>query len=740
MRPARPTDRVHNAMKLTRLYFFAALLAAPLSACNCSEDPLTPAEGPRDADPPIILDGGLKADAEPADTGEPPDTGIPEGRELTFDGPSPLTVFYSAQQDLRFILTTESGAFVPQATINFAISGTAGVLSAMTATTDANGRALVRFTAGTIGGASIITATADYAQPEIVEIHVGEDPNADLIVDVASGARIAVTDADAMIYVGPVGTVPTCAQLLAAAMPPVPTFTGTYSMLPGSSTFTALQTGSSVSVLATGTNADGVLVARGCTDGARLVGGTATHVLVTLQQLPAELDGDYDALLLMDIGQTLPPPYGPTIVLITDFLADPAGWVVYQTLAALDDQIGSTFLEWTPPTGPARRATFPEVRANPLQFGTWEAARDLLENFLITQFGQTYVDLTTIGGDISHAIRSFEVGAGYTLTSTGAPGRVEVTEEWKAFVFQWQYGCPAGDLGCARRAYQLSGPNAHLAPAQAMYGATINYTPTAMETERYSLTLDPHTINIRYGAIVLLVLNTIVFPNLPPPLAGNNLTDVIGNIASCPAVATSLANATGFPASFFQSICDAAVIAAATYIENQILGLDSVNNPGLIVGLSPSGGGEMILVDHDRDLATELVESFTTYASWSNNQNNITPIIGDGRRAATQCTRDADCLGGTVCSPIASYLKVRATENDCRHPRGTGAGTSVCAVDADCASGLCFNAGGPSPICFAACATPNNCAVGTCVADVLSLDLNSILMGLGDSGVDACVP
>lgn len=738
MRGVRADRRVRSAMKSSRL-LLAALLAAPLSACTCAEDPLTHAEEPPPEEPKVMLDSGVTG---LPDSGvvDPVDSGIPEGRVLTFDGTSPVILYFSTGSDLRFTLKTISGSPVPSAPVTFALTGNAGTISATNLSTDASGVVTVHFTASAMAGSGTLTGSAQYADDAVVQIQVTEDPNADLVLDVASASRIPLSNTDAFVYVGPTASLPTCAQLNAAVMPPAPTFSASFSILPGNSTFSNLTSGDSVTAFATGMNRDGVTVARGCTEGVHLVGGTATHILVTLAQLPPELDGDYDALLLLDVGATLPPPYGPTIVLITDFLSDPAGWVVYQTLAQIDANLGTTFLEWTPPTGPTRQATFAEVRANAALFGTWELARDFLDTELTNALGQTYTDVKTIGGDIAHAIRMFEVGAGYTVTSTGVPNRVQITEDWKAMVFQWQYSCPAGDLGCARRAIDLTGPNANLAPAQAVYGATINYTPSATDTERYTLALDAHSITLRYGAIILLVLDGIVFPNLPAGIAGNSLTEVIGNIADCPSTAIAIENATGLPAALFEALCDSAVMAAASYIEGQILGLDSVNNPGLIVGLSPMGGGEMVLVDHDQDLATENVESVMTYSSWSTNTSLTTPITGDGRRRAAHCTKNADCAAPRVCTPIGSYLKVRAAENDCRRPVGATIGTQACTANTDCASNLCFDAGASNTICFEACSGAGTCATGNCVDAAAPVNLDAILTGLGNAGVSACVP
>lgn len=734
------------------LPLLAALALAPLVACDCGEDPLTRTE----PDPPEPM---LTLDAGPADTGlfpdaaapdaevdaGPADTGVPEARVLRFDGAPPVVVYFGGAADLRFTLHTQGGVAVPSETVRFSFTGTGGALGATSATTDSSGAALVRFVAGPTPGMGTLTAAADHAPSITVAIEVREDPAATLVLEVVSAARIPVASAEAWVYVSPAATAPSCAQLLSAATLPAPTFTATLPAVPGQSTWTNATSGELVTAHATGETANGVTVARGCTEGVRLAGGTATTVRVTLDQLAPQLDGEYDALLAFDLGATLPPPLGPTVVLITDILADPAGWVVFQTLSELDASLGFGLLEWTPPGSTTPRpATLAEVRANPALFPAWELARDWLDQLLVDQLGQAYVDVTTAGADLAHLVRGFEVGAGFTITSTGTPDRVLVEETWKALVFQWQLGCPAGDLGCARRPLELSGGNAHLAPAAASYGATVVYAPLPVPApgvlERHQLILDNHELVLRYGAVILLALNELVFPNLPPSIAGNSLTEVLENIVDCPDVALALEASTGLPAVLFESFCTTAVTAAGAWVEAQVLALDSQNNPGLITGLSPNGGGELVLVDQDLDLATELVEQVETYASWSTGQSVTTPITGYGRRHATGCGDDADCAAGLVCVLVPSYLEVRALEQDCRAPLGAGAGGSACTQATDCATGVCLEATPGIRTCFAACDGAASCPAGTCVAGAAAVDLDPVLAGLGAATAASCVP
>ncbi|MFO0727843.1 MAG: Ig-like domain-containing protein [Myxococcota bacterium] len=730
---------------LPRAFATAAVLVF-FGACSCEEAPLIHQEPPTDLDTGVLPDtgamepdAGAEMDAGLADLG-PADTGIPEGRVLRFIGTSPVALYWATHTTLRFELKTLSGATVPGETVRFSLSGL-GSLGATSAVTDASGTAAVDITAANMNAQSTLTAEANLAAPVTVQLIVSEDPTASLVVDVSGTTRITLDHTELSVWIADPAATPSCATVLAAATLPAGASTGSFTVLPGSQTFVPVPSGKTVTALAIGKDRRGLRIATGCSEGTLLIGGTTVHVPVTISQLPTQTDGDYDVRLSLDLGSTIPPPVGPVIITITDVLSDPAGWAVYQTLGLFDDQFGSIFVEWTPPgQSTMRRATFDEVTTNPSHFPTWRAASVALDNLLTAQLGQTYTDFTNIGGDIAHLIRRFEVGARFTVTSTGVPGRSQVVESWRSMVFEWSQGCPAGDVGCARRVFDLTGAHANLAPVTATYGSSLAYAQLGAETERWKLSLDPHAIDVRYGAIVLVLLDELVFPSLPPNIAGHSLGEVLANVIGCADVATSISGSTGVPAALIQGICDAAVAGAAGYIENQILQLDSINNPGLIDG---AGGGQLFLVDADHDLVTERVDDLETFASWSNGSAPpTTPIVGQGRRAASNCASDAVCTQGRVCAAIPSFLEVRALERDCRWPVGANPGGMSCTASTDCATGLCFQPAGMSgSLCFAACdpAAAASCA-GHCTADAASMSLDPVRMGLGSAQTAACLP
>lgn len=92
--------------------------------------------------------------------------------------------------------------------------------------------------------------------------------------------------------------------------------------------------------------------------------------------------------------------------------------------------------------------------------------------------------------------------------------------------------------------------------------------------------------------------------------------------------------------------------------------------------------------------------------------------------AGAACVADADCTaaGLTACRvELSAAAPKSGLALRCGPPSGPAAGGDPCTQDAECASGLCFDPGSGTKICFAAC-DPNatdTCPAGlTCQADI----------------------
>ncbi|MFN7134868.1 MAG: hypothetical protein ACK4N5_22500, partial [Myxococcales bacterium] len=145
----------------------------------------------------------------------------------------------------------------------------------------------------------------------------------------------------------------------------------------------------------------------------------------------------------------------------------------------------------------------------------------------------------------------------------------------------------------------------------------------------------------------------------------------------------------------------------------------------------PQAGFCNTLCDVDADCAGGLSCPSSGVAVRTSNGTDGVPGTADDAFlnarlcAGAACTGDADC---TAAGFGACRLDVHPTTPKsslvlrCGRPAGTVAGGAPCARDADCTSGLCFDPGSGTKICFAPCdagASSPACASGlTCTAGI----------------------
>lgn len=726
------------------------LSAVATSGCAGCDAPPGDPDGGAGSLPPIHGGSGTDAGSDPGDGGSvtPP---VDEKRVLEYTGQAPVELFYGESATLPFRLRTADGDAVTSELVRFSSTGTAGQLNVLEAVTDASGTARVTFTAGTTEGDVVVTAEADDVQAAVsVDVQVRVNPYGSLQVTVTPSGGIPLARAEMLVWRGAAGSVPTCAALATATTLPTATFAADFSAVPSQRSFTQQPQGTVVTARAVGFTAAGVIVAQGCIEGAAIVGGQTTSIAIPLAQLPSRLEGSYDVRMQIDVGNAIPEPYETYVNSVSAALADPAGYAAYHTLKLSDEQSGTWFLSWdVDGDGIDELAPYDYVAAHPEVFNTWTLVRGTVDQRLVDRFGEDYATLTTVGGDLRQTLTAFEVGSRFTLAPvSGVDGAYRVEEKWNDAVFTWRLGCAEGDLGCARHLVALE--NTSYAPVTTEYGATSALAPTMTESQRFGIATEPHLFSLRYGAIVVVAMNEVVFPNLPPRFAGNSLAEVFANIIDCAEVGADAAASAGIGSpQTYESFCTAGLNYAANYVEQRALELQvGAGDPqlGAKEQQGALGGGVFYLVDGDHDLVTETVDALSLQVQWNDpanggaSQDISAPITGEGRRAADGCTSDAACAAGTFCAPIAHYLKVQAVEMTCRRPIGDGLGEEACAADTECATGLCVGASqGVMGTCFSACSSDDACGLGTCVADAASVSLEDVLLGLGQASASSCV-
>jgi hypothetical protein len=707
---------------MTHRILALALFASALTVgCDGCQEPLAP-----------LPDGSLPIGGEDAP------------RVLTYVGEDPLVVFRGDSATLRFTWKTETGLPVAGEVVTVALQGDAVSLIQTSFTTDTGGGVNVPVTAGLVdGSATVIGRATDLdgsVREDSVVIQVRQNPASALRVTVESTTRVPVVRADARILLG--SNPPSCANLANGSPEPNAQLTASFAPVPSTQTFGELPTGTKAVVIVDGLNSAGVAIARGCADAGALPGGGTVNVTVTLGQHDTIIEGEYDILMHMALGDALPAPYDTTVELVTALLADPAGYAAYVVLREIDRQTELTTFVTRNGVEKTFRQIERETLENPNAYPTWYVARDRLDQLLEQQLGQTYVDVTNVGAGIRDVVTDFEVGARFEIDELTA-GNLLIAESWREMVLYWPLPCESGDLSCARRPLSLA--DANLAPVITNYGGSYVHAPADGHIERFEVSTDPHGLNVRYGAFLLAILNQVVFPSLPESIRGDSFGDVLSNVVGCANIAAAVSS-DPIAAFFVSTLCETALDYAANEVESRLVALQvGATNPQLgEEGLA--AGGSFVLYDNDADLTTELVDDYDFAIAWYRPNNPVAtqdisaPIFGDGLRARPVCTDDRSCSAGFTCQPRGSYLKIARAELGCGRARGALAGGAACVGDSQCASGLCAPVGQAGALqCYAACDALNDCSLGQICSSVGGyLDLDGVLNGLGDVAVPGC--
>ena len=102
-------------------------------------------------------------------------------RTLSFQGSSPVILFYGDHVDLAFSLSDKDGNPVAGDSINYALNGNYATLGAVSSSTTTQGISTVRVTAGSTRGNVLLTASAEGANDATVTINVKEATDGSLL-------------------------------------------------------------------------------------------------------------------------------------------------------------------------------------------------------------------------------------------------------------------------------------------------------------------------------------------------------------------------------------------------------------------------------------------------------------------------------------------------------------------------------------------------------------------------------
>ncbi len=533
------------------------------------------------------------------------------------------------------VVYSEDGQPVANQLVQFAISDDPegiGKLSALSASTDAQGVASIEASAAqSIIGEFEITATVDGDVPplyfDIIVTPKGQVPLT--VLGTYNGNRPEVVSYRAELYLQSPEGQPSCADIEALYDDTPANITGALTNLPQSTKFKELtgleEAGTQkYTVLAYARDTtDKVVLAWGCDDHeGEVTWGYAKTVEVEMKDRPPLYAGSYAVTTQFDLVSALPDPLEGYVNIVLDIFKSPVGG-----LLSLACQLGNQ----VPVLGDMCDLVFNDP-ANPSSdtlTGTGALVVDILDGVLNAFAKDTiFGDILVGGADISTMLTAFQVDGTIIIAvePTDDPddevdvaywGEGDLEETWDGVTVKWSLGAncdPLTDENCGTKTFNLTTIQGEAAFANEF---------TAEVEAFWTLTIDLHPLNVKYGTLINFILEKVAIPllagdgsdNTQPVdsyeklvasmLGGKECLEDPSFVANCceKFTETVVSGGASTTASIIETMCETLIEAGAGMLSDQLNGLETGTEDTFAIGtLEPC-----TIFDSDKDMVVDAM-------------------------------------------------------------------------------------------------------------------------------------
>ncbi|MFT7581607.1 MAG: hypothetical protein ACI9MR_003285 [Myxococcota bacterium] len=229
---------------------------------------------------------------------------------------------------------------------------------------------------------------------------------------------------------------------------------------------------------------------------------TPTTVVVQMLDRPPIYAGAYGITSLFDFVSAIPEPYRMWVEFVVGFFQSPSEAILELTCQLINPEAGDG----------QQLDSFCNLIFNDdftlTALGGF--ASDLIDAIITSiSEGSIFGQVFQVGGDVADVLKAFEMKA--TLTFNNEPDAAgewalgEGTGNWHSVRVKWSLGAdcdPVTDVGCGDRLF--SSNQFQQEPITGIFSARV--------TNVFDLTVDPHSLNLRYGALVNYFLEAFLLP------------------------------------------------------------------------------------------------------------------------------------------------------------------------------------------------------------------------------------
>lgn len=385
-------------------------------------------------------------------------------------------------------------------------------------------------------------------------------------------------------------------------------------------------------ILGIGYDANGTERVLGCNgqDGL-LEWGSNKTVVLSMEEIPPRLAGTYEVLSHFDFLSALPSSVQDPVRRVLNFFCDPAGEIL-SLLCLPEITVTSDLCDY-----------LYNDDGSPSTVGTIVIT---MINGLIQGFTADSVwgDILGTGCDVSTILTDLQLRSTIEFEENadlnGLISEDSTYEEWTTVRYRWTLGVPgcAANPDCGWEEFSFYAVGTEV--VEASFSASVNTVEVDGHAPYTLLTIDPHALNIRYGALINYIIKNVLIPRLAGDgsdgyprvdtyeellkvlLAGKEclLDETTGGPACCQTFAEDLVSQVGdIAVTVVRSACDALIPVGSAYFESLLVDLDfDTGDPNaanaFVIGTAD--GSPCTLVDANDDLYVDALGTATAPCRW----------------------------------------------------------------------------------------------------------------------------
>jgi hypothetical protein len=332
----------------------------------------------------------------------------------------------------------------------------------------------------------------------------------------------------------------------------------------------------------------GQIAAAGCMDSIPVQADVNRDIELLLQLIPLNPVGTYDVLSHWDFTEAIAESgaVGETIVRILNLFENPGQAIYNEIINLVQSLVGGiisgaidTFLDAT---------------------GLDEDFQNMINDFIAQN--EALSKVFQAGADLRDVIANLEVTSELTIGKLSSNYEFRGSDNWLGLTLYWRWNCDENsppDCGAIPLVIDENGEIGDLGVLSSEWtGRIVAYD---------QLQIDTHTMSLRYGRLIIYVLNEVIIPQLTDDNA-HSLSEAFAYWIGCDSLATSITGSDGEICALGACVYDDQIENFCSSAVSTLFGFADLLVRGLEFDIGLQLGGEATLIEIDSDGRVDRIE------------------------------------------------------------------------------------------------------------------------------------